>query len=157
MPAPVVTVVTAVVSATLLGACGDDLPAVSSLCLEDAAPIETALRSVGNSAPVALEDGTTLAECVERATSDAELQSLGVTFTAAADHLAARVQRTGDADTARQLGFLVGATRRGADRTNGTHLELSRRIGLVAGRLEGVPAAAADALQRGLADGERRG
>lgn len=140
----------------LASGCGDGVPAVSELCLEDAAPIEAALQDVGRDAPVALEDGTTLAECVERATSDAQLQSLGLTFTTAADHLAARAEQA-DADAARQLGFLVGATRRGAARTNGTHLELARRIGLVAGRLQGLPAGAADALQRGLAEGERRG
>lgn len=157
LPRPPATVIAASVAASLLvGGCGDDVPAVSELCLADAAPIESALRDVGRDAPVALDDGTTLAECVERATSDAQLQSLGLTFTTAADHLAARAERA-DADAARQLGFLVGATRRGAARTNGTHLELARRVGLVAGRLEGLPADAADALQQGLAEGERRG
>jgi len=147
--------VTITVSAAL-GACGDDVPAASELCLGDAAPIETALRGVAGGGAVALPDATTLAQCVERATSDAQLQSLGLTFTTAADHLAERAERP-DADAARQLGFLVGATRRGAARTNGTHLELARRIGLVAGRLEGLPANVAAALRAGVTEGERRG
>jgi hypothetical protein len=152
---PLATVAVTFAAAGLLGSCGDDVPAVSELCLEDPAPIEAALREVGRGAAVALEDGTSIAECVERSTSDAQLQSIGLTLTAVADHLVGPVE-AGDTAAARRLGFLVGATRRGAARTNGTHLELARRISLVAGRLD-LPDEVGAALQAGLAEGERSG
>lgn len=139
-----------------LAACGEDLPSVSALCLERPEPMEAALARAPAGGPVALTDGTTIAQCVERTVRDADLQSLGVVLTAVADHLVRRVEDDRDADAARQLGWLVGATQRGAERTNGVSLELARRVGLVAGRLE-LPTALDEALRAGRADGERAG
>lgn len=139
-----------------LAACGEERPPVSALCLERPEPIEQALQRAPEGGPVALPDGTTIAQCVERTVLDADLQSLGVTLTTVADRLVRRVEEDADPDAARALGWLVGATERGAARTNGVTLELARRVGLVAGRLR-LPATLADALRAGRADGERAG
>ena len=66
---------------------------------------------------VALADGTPLSQCVRRTIDDSRLQALGATLTAAADALAQRM-RASDA-AAFQLGFLIGATDRGARRRPG--------------------------------------
>jgi hypothetical protein len=73
---------------------------------------------------VALTDGTLLSECVARASDDAELQMIGYALTPVADRLAART----DERAATQLGFLVGAVRRGAADGNGVQAELVRRL-----------------------------
>lgn len=139
-----------------LAGCSEDLPPVSALCLERPEPIEQALESAPARGPARLSDGTTVAECVQRTVRDADLQSLGVVLTTIADRLVRRVEERGDRDAAVQLGRLVGATERGAARTNGVSLELARRVGLVAGRLE-LSAPLAAALDVGRAEGKRSG
>ena len=78
-------------------------------------------------------------------------------LTRAADHLAGRAQR-GDRAPRCGLGYLVGAARRGAARTNGIRAELARRVESSARVLAdgGGPAVAA-ALQRGVRAGEATG
>ena len=89
--------------------------------------VEAALRAAPR--PVRLE-GIPLSECFDPKSDGAELQSVGVTFVGAATSLAdrARVQPEGEAAT--QLGYLIGAMRRGAGRTQaqGIHTELVRRV-----------------------------
>ena len=138
-----------------LAACGDEKTTLSAGCTEGPQAIERAL----NAAPgrVALPDGTPLSHCVRDARSDAELQTVGLSLSAAADHLFARAE-DGDADAGLALGYLAGAARRGGARTNGVGLELVRRLELRAGRLMGEDATAVGAaVRRGLTAGERRG
>jgi hypothetical protein len=121
----------------------------------DSGPIQRALARAP--ATPRLPDGTTLSRCVADGQDDAELQSVGLAFTSVADALRARAQ-AGETTAALQLGFLIGATRRGAKRTDGVMAELQRRIELVGGRmLDRVPPATGHALQRGLTAGEARG
>ena len=55
-----------------------------------------------------------------------------------------------------QLGFLVGAVRRGANKTNGVQLELVRRLDQVAG-VGGPTGPRRAAYRRGMAAGEDHG
>jgi hypothetical protein len=71
-----------------------------------------------------------------------------------ADGLAARIPSSDRA--AIRLGYLIGATRRGAERTNGIHAELVRRLEQSVG-VDGPPAARRAAFERGLAAGARTG
>ena len=139
-------------------ACGDDNPALSAGCTEGPAAIERALRAAPGT--VTLNDGTPLSHCVRDARSDAELQNVGLSMSAAADHLTDRAT-AGDARAALGLGYLAGAARRGGRETNGVGLELVRRVELRAGRLTGgaaeSTAAIRAAIRRGLAAGERGG
>src|SRR4051794_3870380 len=136
--------------------CGEgDPPPVDAACIASPAAIERALARAP--APVTLPSGTRLSECVAGARSDADLQNAGLVLTRAADHLADRAQR-GDAGAALDLGYLVGAARRGAARTNGIHAELARRLESAARILaDGGGANLASALQRGLRAGEATG
>jgi len=117
---------------------------------------QEAVRGALRAAPgrVALADGTRLSTCVERADGDAELQEVGFGYTAAATALAGQAPRSDSA--ALQLGYLVGATRRGADRSNGVGLELARRVEQAIG-IDGPPAERRAAYFRGERAGERAG
>jgi hypothetical protein len=138
------------------GCGGGDPPPVDAACTASPEAIERALSRAP--APVALASGTRLSECIADARSDADLQNAGIVLTRAADHLAARAQG-GDTGAAVALGYLVGAARRGAARTNGIHAELARRVEsaarVLATRRGG--AGVAGALQRGLRAGEATG
>src|SRR3954469_21551898 len=130
------------------GCGGGDPAALPPACSNGPDTILRALeRAPGE---VRLEDGTRVSECVEHAFDDGELQQLGTSLTPAADTLAAR----GTPTAALQLGYLIGAVRRGAGRTNGIHAELVRH-------LEGTAPARDPALvaatRRGIAAGEARG
>jgi len=132
------------------GACGADHRPLSDACTQRPETIERALATAPG--PVALTDGTRLSECVVRARSDADLQSLGLVVTRAADDLAARARN--DARAAIALGYLIGATRRGAAKTNGIHAELVRRVEQAARAVADTRAAA---LARGIRAGEAGG
>ncbi|HEX4806404.1 MAG TPA: hypothetical protein VFU94_10935 [Conexibacter sp.] len=101
---------------------------------------------------VALADGTPLSQCVRRTIDDVRLQALGAALTAAADALAERMRASEAA--AFQLGFLIGATARGAAQAAGLQDELARRVAGSAG-LDGGPRRAT--LLRGRAAGLRAG
>jgi hypothetical protein len=142
--------VLALLAAASLAACGADAEPLDEACMSNPGAIERALaRAPG---PVTLPSGTRLSQCVSNARSDADLQTAGAVLTRAADHLSARA-RAGDADAALRLGYLVGATRRGAKRTAGIHAELERHIERAAAVLDGSGARVAAAL----ADGQRAG
>jgi hypothetical protein len=140
--------------ALLLAGCGDDGKSVSPACTQGAAVIETALRGAPDK--VALLDRTHLSECISNGTSDADLENVGQVFFTVAEHLGDRAL-TGDPGAALQLGYLVGATVRGARKTNGVMAELQRRIELVGSRVASRKPAMAGALARGRSAGEARG
>lgn len=134
--------------------CGPGPTPLADGCTGDGRSVDRAL--VAAPRRVALPDGTALSRCIADGTDDAEMQEVGITFHRTAERLYDRLDR-GDRGAAVELGYLVGATRRGAARTNGVMAELVRRIELVAGRaLDRAPAARAD-IERGIAAGERLG
>jgi hypothetical protein len=143
--------VLALLATASLAACGaSGESALDEACMSDPGAIEHALTRAPQ--PVTLPSGTRLSQCVSNARSDADLQTAGAVLTRAADHLSAQA-RTGDADAALRLGYLVGAARRGAKRTAGVHAELQRHIERSAAVLDGSGARIAAAL----ADGQRAG
>jgi hypothetical protein len=142
-----VLVVLAVV--TLVG-CGDDSQPLDDACVDSP-------RAIGRApAPVTLPTGTRLSTCVTNARSDADLQSAGLVLTRAADHLAEAARR-GDTTAALQLGYLVGAVRRGARRTEGIHAQLQRRIERSTAYLAEAGRQVTAAVSRGRRAGEASG
>lgn len=148
------TAVLTAVAVTLAG-CGGDAPSpLADGCTGDPGVIERALRAAPE--PVLLEDGTSLAQCIADGTDDAELQAVGLAYSAVAERLAVRARS--DVAAATQLGYLVGATRRGAARTEGVMSELVRRVELRAGRtMEDIAPASAKAIEAGIAAGQATG
>ena len=149
-PLPVLT--SSLCCAAFAAGCSSTPSPPSPACSESAQAVEAALA--GAPGIVRLGDGTRLSECVSHAIEQGPLEDVGATFVVAADDLAARAAR--DRVAALRLGYLVGATRRGAARTNGAALELAHRIER-AGALSGAPAASLAAEQVGLAAGQRSG
>ena len=132
-----------------LAGCGSTHPPALSLsCTGGPGPIRTALKAAPG--PVRLADGTRLSDCVADADDDGELQEAGALLTRVADDLAAGGQAV-------QLGYLVGAARRGGAHTNGVGLELVHRIEASARRLGEGGGTDGAALERGLEAGERTG
>src|SRR4051812_37667925 len=129
----------------LAAGCGADPASMSPACTDGTASVARALARAP--APVRLTDGTRLSDCLAAADTDAELQSFGVIVMTIGDRLAER----GDAA---RLGYLVGAARRGAAKTNGVGLELSHRLEVSARRLSEMRAVE---FSRGLRAGERTG
>jgi len=108
--------------AVLAAGCGTAKPKLPPACSDGPGMIVKALAAAP--APVTLGDGTRISECVAGAFDDGETQQLGFSLTPAADRLAAR--HTPEA--AVQVGYLVGAARRGAAHANGIQAELVRRL-----------------------------
>lgn len=138
-----------VAAAVALGACSQaGRAAVPPACLEGPESVERALAAAPGEVTL---DGTPLSQCVSRAYTDSDLQNVGAILTRAAERLEDRARR--DARAALELGYLVGATRRGAGDNVGVQEELARRVE----RSTAVAAAAPPAVAGALADGVRAG
>ena len=142
----------ALAALTAAGCSTQDPEPVPAACIESREAIAAALQAAPRA--VTLADGTRLSQCIERARTDAELQTLGIVVTGVADDLALHARD--DPRAAARLGYLIGAARDGARRTNGVALELARRLEQTA-TLDGAPAAIHAALQAGLRAGEATG
>lgn len=130
--------------------CSDDERPLPVGCQTGSAAFEQALRRAP--ARVTLKDGTRLSECVRRARSDSELQTLGFALTQLADRLSDRA--AGEPVSAVRLGYLIGAARVGAAKTEGVAAELARRLEHTAAQLDGAGLAA---VRRGVRAGVRTG
>ena len=139
----------------MLGGCtaGDD-PPLPADCLRGEEALEEALAAAPE--PVRLGGGTPISTCVEQSSATADMQSVGVLVVNVAERLRKQAAE-GDEAAARELGYLVGAVQRGAERTSGTHLELAFRISRVAGAVGDPSPAITGALTEGIAAGERTG
>jgi hypothetical protein len=134
--------------AAVVAGCGSEPAPLPPACSDGPEQVLAALGDAPGA--VALTDGTLLSDCVARASDDAELQMVGFALTPVADRLVER----GTERAALQLGFLVGAVRRGAERTNGVHAELVRRM---ESRVRYEDPALLRAAERGAAAGEDHG
>ena len=132
--------------------CGDENRPLPAACVSGPSPAVRALDTAPG--PVRLAGGTKLSSCVERARSDADIQTVGTVLTRTADALAGTMARSDGA--ALQLGYLIGAVRKGARHTNGIHRELVRRVEQAIG-LDGPPPPRRAAFDQGVAAGERSG
>lgn len=136
--------------AVLLAGCGASEEPLPVACQADADAYAEALAAAPET--VRLDETTTLAECVRRSSSDAELVAVGAQLTTLGERLELRAAG-GDRAAAVQLGYLIGATERAARDTEGVHAELAYR-------LERSGAAAIDAapgVEGALAGGIRAG
>ena len=132
---------------------GGDVP-LSPACTEGPGPFVQALRGAPQEAR--LGDGTPLSACIDGATSEADLQNVGLAMTAAAEQLEGRA--TTDERAALELGFLVGAARRGAGAASAIQAELVRRLERSAALdPDAATPATLRAVTEGLKAGEARG
>jgi hypothetical protein len=110
--------------AALLGACGDGEERIPAACAGGPAAVRAALRDAPG--PVRLE-GTPLSDCLVEGASGGELQAVGTSFVQSAAALAPAARRNPQGRAAVELGYLVGAARRGGS-PEGVHAELVRRL-----------------------------
>jgi hypothetical protein len=136
----------------LCAGCSDvETPPLAGSCTEGPRHVERALRAAPRA--VRLADGTPLSACVGRATTDAELQNVGLVLTETAEDLEARAPD--EAPAALQLGYLIGAARRGAPGDSSLQAELVRRLERSAAVT--MSPEAERALAEGMRAGERDG
>jgi len=138
--------------AALACGCGSSTAPPSPACIESTQTVGAALSSAP--AAVRLRDGTRLSECVAHAIDEGSLQNVGETFVTVASDLEMRARTQPRA--ALQLGYLIGAVRRGAGKTNGVGLELVHRIE-ASGALPGAGAASLRAEREGIVAGQHDG
>jgi hypothetical protein len=90
---------------------------------------EQAVREALSGAPDDVRlDGTPLSECLADENDAAELADVGAAFVNVAADLAAAAAERPESDEATQLGYLLGATRRGVREYPGVNAELVRRL-----------------------------
>jgi hypothetical protein len=129
--------------AAWLGACGASDEQLAASCT-DRAQVRRALSAAPD--PVVLPGGTRVSACVRDATTSADLENLGATLTAIAEQLEDEPGREA------QLGYLIGAVRRGTQETSGVAAELAHRL-----ERSGASADDAATLLRGMRAGEATG
>ena len=139
------------VAAALLAGCGNHDVAVAPECSEGQPTIMAALAHAP--AAVRLRGHVPISHCFEHAASAADVQNVGALVITAVEHLADRVREAPHSHAAVELGYLVGAVRRGAGTDGGVHYESERRVEQA---LVGVPTATPE-YRRGLDAGLRTG
>lgn len=136
---------------TLSGCSRSDGAAPSPECTVGPREVATALRAAPRD--VRLVDGTAISDCVRRAESEADLQNLGLVLTRVAEDLEDSARTAPRA--ALELGYLIGAARRGAPHDSSLQAELVYRLERSAA--VSMPPAGERALAEGMRAGERRG
>jgi hypothetical protein len=124
---------------------------VAPECTENAGQVLSALA--GAPGDVRLRGHTRISACFQPAAGPADVQTLGAIMIETTQRLADRVRRTPRSRSAVELGFLVGAVRRGAHTDVGVHYETERRIEQ---ELVGLPTGTPQ-FRVGLAAGLRSG
>lgn len=130
-------------AAVVLAGCGSDKSeSLPPACTEGPDAVVKALAAAPQ--PVTI-DGTPISHCFNRDASGDDVQIVGTNLLAAAQQLADRGEPL-------ELGYLVGAARRGASR-NGLGAEIVRRLEAEAAGLGSGRAAYRRGLRAGLAQG----
>ena len=141
-----------------LAGCGSTDSSTPVACREGSGVYLSALREAPGA--VALRGETPISDCLAENQQGGELATVGTAMVSAATRLNAdaRAEPGGNANV--QLGYLLGAAQRGADRTDGIHAELIRRLSAAAryspdGRP--LPPAFLRAYREGFDTGEANG
>jgi hypothetical protein len=136
--------------AALAGCSSDGSESLPAACRAAEQGVRTALADAPGRVEV---DGTPLSACFVKSSDPAEIQDVGAAYVAVAADLGAAAARNREGVEALRLGYLVGAASRGAERTQGIHSELVRRLEQEGAPLEGASAAYARGRRAGLRSG----
>jgi hypothetical protein len=144
--------------AALAGGCGKQEPSTPVACLEGSGAYLSALAAAPGE--VRLGGDTPISECLTESQEGGDLASVGEATVGSATKLNAEARARPGGEAALQLGFLIGAVQCGADRTEGIHADLLRRLTVAAryapGR-EPLPPAFLIAYRRGFDAGRDHG
>lgn len=119
-----------------------------SVCIQGPGIVVKALASAPGAVAM---DGTPISGCFNRDASGVDTQIVGTNLLAAAQQLGQRAQ-AGDRRAALQLGYLIGAARKGVKRT-GLGAEMVRRLEAEAAVDGAAPGPYARGLRAGLSGG----
>jgi hypothetical protein len=133
-------------AAALAGCSREEEPALPASCLLGPDEVRSALAAAPGRVRV---EGTRVSECVSQASDSSDIQTVGATYLAVAGELMPQARAEPESAEARQLGYLVGAVRKGSGRTQGYNLEMVRRLE--------QEVAAVEARSAAFAEGERAG
>lgn len=138
--------------------CGSTDAATPVACVEGAGTYMQAIEDAPGA--VQLRGDTPISECLVENQKAGDLATVGMAMVTAATKLnaEARAEPGGAANV--ELGYLLGAAQRGADRTDGIHAELIRRLSAAARYSPDnrpLPATLLDAYQQGFDAGGARG
>jgi hypothetical protein len=128
----------ACLTAVLLAGCGGrEEPTTPVACLEGS---EAYVRALAK-APAAVKLGgeTPIDECLVENQSGGDLATVGEAMVDAATELNAAAREDPGGQATLELGYLIGAAERGAERTEGIHSDLVRRLVVAARYAPGEP------------------
>jgi hypothetical protein len=122
--------IAAMVFALVAVGCGEASDTTPVACREGTgAYLEALDRAPGS---VELRSETPISDCLAENQKAGDLATVGTTMVALATKLNADARDEPGGDANLQLGYLLGAAERGAERTNGIHTELVRRLTVAA-------------------------
>jgi hypothetical protein len=147
-----------IVPLVLVAGCGNSDDSTPVACLEGAGVYERALKAVPDE--VLLGDETLISECLPRNQTGGDLSRVGEAVIETATALNAAAREDPGSDAALQLGYLLGAVKRGSEASEGIHSDLVRRL-VVAARFapdkRPLPPAFYRAYRSGYAAGQDQG
>lgn len=113
-------------AALLVAGCGGrEDPSTPVACLEGS---EAYVRALAE-APAAIKLGETpISECLAENQSGGDLATVGEAMVDAATELNAEAREDPGGQATLELGYLIGAAERGAEKTEGIHADLVRRL-----------------------------
>jgi hypothetical protein len=106
---------------------GDSTPVA---CLEGEAAYLVALRAAPGEVKLAGE--TPISDCLAENQQAGDLATVGETLVTTATKLNAEARAQPGGDASLRLGYLIGAAQRGAEKTEGIHSDLIRRLTVAA-------------------------
>ena len=116
--------------ALVAGGCGREDPSTPVACLEGSGAYVKALAAAPGEAK--LDGSTPISECLAENQQAGDLATVGEALVEAATELDSEAREDPGGDASLQLGYLIGAAQRGADKTEGIHADLIRRLTVAA-------------------------
>ena len=142
----------ALLTGLALAGCGrEDEPELPAACRLGPDAVRQALRSAPQA--VRLDGATRVSDCLIRTGEAGDVLLVGEIYLDVAAGLANDAQANPVSPAALQLGYLVGAVRRGAGETQGIHDELVRRLEQESARIDTRSAAYRRGERAGLQSG----
>jgi hypothetical protein len=138
--------------------CGEPSDSTPAACLEGSGAYLAALHQAPGA--VELRGGVPISECLAENQKAGDLATVGTALVAAATKLNSEARSDPGGAANLQLGYLLGAAQRGADRSNGIHAELIRRLAVAARyspESRPLPPAFGRAYREGFDAGKARG
>lgn len=158
MRRPIAIVLLALAAALAAAGCGREDASTPVACLEGSGAYLRALTVAAGEVRLAGE--TPISECLTENQEGGALATVGEAMIETATQLNAEARAEPAGKASLQLGYLIGAAQRGAERTEGIHADLVRRL-TVAARYapdrQPLPPAFLAAYGRGFDAGRARG